>query len=75
MCTIFFLKEESEEVILGEKSHLAFLFESVSIMSSSPAVTFHQPTCQAHSVQCAAKDSFSCVSVCVLRALSLCLCS
>lgn len=34
-------------------------------MSSPPAVTFHQPACQAHSVQCAAKDSLSCVSMCV----------
>lgn len=48
-----------------EESHQPFIFESRSIMSSSPAVTFHQPACQAHSVQCAAKDSLSCVSVCV----------
>lgn len=41
------------------------MFESQSIMSSSPAVTFHQPACQVHSVQCEAKDSLSCVSVCV----------
>lgn len=42
-------------------------------MSSSPAATFHQPACQAHSVQCAAKDSLSCVSVCV-KGACLCVC-
>lgn len=56
-----------DEVIPGKKkeSRLAFIFESQSIMSSSPAATFHQPACQVHSVQCAAKDSLSCVSMCV----------
>lgn len=49
-----------------ESSSYCFIFESRSIMSSAPAVTFHQPACQAHSVQCAAKDSLSC-ALCVLR--------
>lgn len=60
-------KGDQMKLFLGEKqSHLPFfIFESRSIMSSFPAVTFHQPACQAHSVQCAAKDSLSCESTCV----------
>lgn len=56
------LKKGPDELIL--LTYL-FIFESRSIISSSPAVTFRQPACQAHSVQCAAKDSLSCVSMCV----------
>lgn len=60
-------RPKPDEVIAAIKmeSRLAFMFESQSIMSSSPAVTFHQPACQVHSVQCEAKDSLSCVSMCV----------
>lgn len=59
------------KLVLEKKSRLAFIFESQSIMSSSPAVTFHQPACQAHSVQFAAKDSLSCVSVYAKRLVFL----
>lgn len=67
-------KKNQMKLFLGKKkTQQPFMFESQSIMSSSPAVTFHQPACQAHSVQCTAKDSLSCVCVSELKGLSLCL--
>lgn len=52
-------------VVAAIKPRKAFIFGSQSIMSSSPAATFHQPACQAHSGQCEAKHSLGYVSLCV----------